>query len=434
MRVQQQQPASNHTTSTMPKTDIFLAIWLLVLPISSIILIPSQKGTTPAYMLSFLSIPFGLLMVPRKRGVYLAYFTLSIVVFVAMNAAAQLGDSVISSLDFSTLTMLNPYENGDVLRPSMFTQSLYMLASLAAFVFIYVFYKKERHDRYAITGAVLLAMYGLYEFVFYLLFNQSGDFLSNRTFGHGGAEGLGSYFQIIHLGGISLERLKSLTGEPSMYAFTVLPFFIYALHTKRKIVAILLFATLMLSTATTAILGLLVYMIARIRYYGIKDRLIWSGLAITLVGVAVGGTIVADFYSQMIVDKVTLTSFSGMDRFTMFTNHLAFFRDAPFWTKMFGIGFGYVRSADMFSTILVNNGLVGLSVFTALFAYPVMLLSRADYRSMGIKLALVVIYVTMMVSVTEYSYLSIWLFLGMAYGELRLQRLHKRGLAEHRNE
>jgi hypothetical protein len=422
MSAQDTQLDNKGTAARTPKVDFFLALWLLVLPISSFILIPSQKGTTPAYLLSFLSIPVGLMLVPRKRGAYAAFLALALVVLAILNAASQLGDSVIGRLDFSNLTMLNPYERAEVLRPSMFTQSLYMVASLAAFAFIFTFYKKERHDRYAITGAVLLAVYGLYEFAFYLAFGSSGDFLSNRTFGHGGDEVLGSAFQIIHLGGMNIERLKSLTGEPSMYAFTVLPFFVYAMHARRKAVSILLFITLMLSTSTTAMLGLLVYAVGRIRYYGFKDSLIWVGLAITLVGVAVGGIIVADFYSQMIVGKLALTGMSGLDRFTQFSNHMAFFRDAPFWTKLFGIGFGYVRSTDMFSTILVNNGLVGLSVLTALFAYPVMLLRKADYRSVGIKLALVVIYVTMMASVPEYSYLSIWLFLGIAYREVHLQR------------
>ena len=37
---------------------------------------------------------------------------------------------------------------------------------------------------------------------------------------------------------------------------------------------------------------------------------------------------------------------------------------------------------------------------------------------MGIKMALVVIYTTMMVSIPEFSFLSTWLFLGIAYKEV----------------
>lgn len=424
MSVPEQYPDKYDVVVRTPRIDLFLALWLLVLPVSSIILIPSQKGTTPAYILSFLSIPIGMILVPRRRGTYLANLTLVIVIFAILNLAAQLGVSIISHLNFSDLTMLNPYEDAELLRPSLFTQSLYMIASLAAFVFVYVFYRKEKHDRSAMAGIGLLALYGLYEFAFYILFHKSGDFLSNRTFGHGGDISPGSAFQTIHLGGFTIERLKSLTGEPSMYAFTALPFFIYALHTKRNLLAALLFVTLMLSTATTAVLGLMIYAIGRFRYYGFKDRMIWGGAAIVLVGVVVGGIVVADFYSQMIVAKFALAHGSGIDRFETFANHMTFFQEAPLWTKLFGVGFGYVRSTDMFSTILVNNGLIGFGVFTSLFAYPVVLLRSRDYRTVGIKLALIVIYVTMMASVPEYSYLSIWLFLGMAYRELQTQRRH----------
>lgn len=147
------------------------------------------------------------------------------------------------------------------MRPTMFTQSLYVLAAASTFFFVKHLYS-VRWDTYLFTGAVVFAIYGLYECAYFLVFGESGDFLSNRTFEAGklfGGVATGSWFQTFQLGPLTVQRLKSLAGEPSMYAFAILPFWIYALHTKRTFTHVLLFITLLLSTSTTAMLGIFVY-------------------------------------------------------------------------------------------------------------------------------------------------------------------------------
>jgi hypothetical protein len=75
----------------------------------------------------------------------------------------------------------------------------------------------------------------------------------------------------------------------------------------------------------------------------------------------------------------------------------------------------------MFTTLLINVGAVGLTLAVALFLYPVLALG-SDERSAGLKAAVLVVLVTLMVAVPEYGYPSIWLFLGMAYAAVAARR------------
>jgi len=85
--------------------------------------------------------------------------------------------------------------------------------------------------------------------------------------------------------------------------------------------------------------------------------------------------------------------------------------------KLFGCGFGYIRSTDLFSTFLFNIGICGLLVYTWLFLKPVLQLPR-NHENTGAKLALVIVYVVSMAWVPEWGYSSSWLFLGIAYARL----------------
>ncbi|MGI0025154.1 MAG: hypothetical protein ACREA4_08425, partial [Nitrososphaera sp.] len=221
----------------MSRHDIYFAVWAIVLPITSIVLLPSIQGTTPAYLFALAAItpPVSLLVIPKEKILPFYYdLALASFGFVALNALAQL------SLAFSTITYfplslpLSATLDADhsiLMRKSMFTQSLYLLAGASTFFFVKHLYC-EKWDNYFVVGAAILGLYGVYECVYFLATGHGGDFLSNRTFGGEkffGEPHPGSRFQTIRLGPFTVQRLKSLTGEPSMYAFTILPFWIYAL-------------------------------------------------------------------------------------------------------------------------------------------------------------------------------------------------------------
>lgn len=409
----------------MSRQDLYFAAWALVLPMTSILLLPSVQGTTPAYLfaLAILFPAISMFVLPREK-IFPFYYRLAtlLLVFLILNSFAQL------SLAFSNILYLPPElplvdtlesDQSVLARKTMFTQSLYLLACISTFVYVRTFYSKT-WDKYFLLGATLLGSYGVYEWIYFLAFGESGDFLSNRDFDAGdpfSERHPGSAFQTLQLGPVTLQRLKSLTGEPSMYAFTVLPFCIYALHTDRTFTHLFLLITLLMSTSTTAVLGIVVYLLVRCWYYGLVDRLAWIIWPIIMLVVALGlsgNAWIVDAYSQIVGDK--LESSSGRNRWDVFLTTLNFFLSGLLFTQLFGIGFGYVRSTDFLSTILVNLGVVGFILTTCSFFYPVWKLGNTE-KEIGIKATLIVIFATMMISVPDYMNSPIWLFLGIAYYE-----------------
>ena len=413
----------------MSRHDIYFSAWAIVLPITSIVLLPSIQGTTPGYLfaLAAISPPVSLFIIPREKILPFFYdLALASFGFVALNALAQLSlaSSTISYFPLS-LPLVDSLDtdNSILMRQTMFTQSLYLLAGASTFFFVKHLYC-ENWDKYFFVGATVLGLYGVYECVYFLTTGDSGDFLSNRIFDSGqlfGETHTGSWFQTIHLGPLTLQRLKSLTGEPGMYAFTILPFWIYALHTKRTAVQGFLLITLVMSTTTTAALGICTYLLIRLIYYGFADKFVYviSGILIFLLAMGLfGNEHILSAYDQIIEDKVTAENQSGASRFANFLTSWEYFLDLPLANQLFGIGFGYIRSHDLVSTVLVNLGIVGFLLTTWIFIYPVVKLGRTQ-REIGIKASLIVIFVTMIFSKPDFAFLSIWLFLGIAYNEIK---------------
>lgn len=411
--------------------DRYFALWGIVLPVSSILALPFLQGTTPAYLLAlFLVLPpvTFLLMGLEDGGRYYRSLLFLALVFAGLTAAAQFALAGSGLRHLSSIPLVDPWDKSIVFRRTLVTQSLYLLAAGCTFVFVRMFYRPE-WDRYLLTGVGLLALYGIFEVAFFAVTGRSGDFLSNRTFGGGWWPG--SAFQTISIGPLLLQRLKSLTGEPSMYAFTVLPFWIYCVHARHRWLGAFLLLTLLLTTSTTALLGIALYLLYRLVRFGPGDRLALAGViagGAVALSVAAGGEFLSDAVRKIILTKLSLGAFSGLARFRSFQAGMDAFLGAPLMTQLFGFGFGYARSTDMLSTLLINLGVVGFLLTAVIFFLPFFALGNG-YREEGLKGALLVVFVTMMVSVPEFSYLSTWLFLGMAYRQLDLERKqHRRTL------
>ena len=415
----------------MSRHDFYFAAWAIVLPITSILLLPSVQGTTPGYLFALAVIcpPISVLVIPKDMLLRFYYdLILFVLLYAALNAIAQLSLSFSQTVHFPLNLPLVESLDTDrriLMRKTMFTQSLYVLAAASTFFFVKHLYS-VRWDKYLFTGAIVFAIYGIYEWTYFLVFGDSGDFLSNRTFAGGifGDVHTGSWSQTIHLGPLTVQRLKSLAGEPSMYAVAILPFWIYALHTKRTFTHVLLFVTLLLSTSTTAMLGIFVYSIVRLYYFGPADKIVFLSLIVFVTLLAMGlfgNPIVLDIYSQIVEDKLTLQSVSGAGRYDNFLNTTDFFLNGSLLTQVFGIGNGYVRSTDFFSTVLVNLGVVGLIMTTWIFVYPVLKLGKTE-AEVGLKAAVIAMFITIMVAVPEYTILPLSLFLGIAYSYISKPR------------
>lgn len=144
-----------------------------------------------------------------------------------------------------------------------------------------------------------------------------------------------------------------------------------------------------------------------------------------------GNATILDIYSQLVEDKVTLQSTSGAGRYGSFLVTTDFFLNSSLLTQVFGIGNGYVRSTDFFSTILVNLGVVGLVMTTWIFIYPVLKLGNTE-AEVGLKAAVLTVFITLMVAVPEYTILPLSLFLGIAYSYISRPRSLLSGVSRSR--
>lgn len=399
------------------RANRFFYAWALVLPIQSVLVVPFVQGTTAGnlFALALLFPPIALLVMSfdGARNFYRTLLWI-VVIFVAFTAIAQLSLASLGLRSLWRLHLIDPLDKTVVLRTTLFTQSLYLLAAVTTLVFVRWFYRRQ-WDRWLLAGAILLALYGIYEVCFFAVAHRPGDFLSNRMFG--GGYHPGSWFQTIALGPILMQRLKSLTGEPAMYAFTILPFWIYALHTGRMKTHWLLLLSLLLTASTTALLGIALYLVMRVAWFQKIDRftLLAAAGLLTVAGLwAMDVKFVVDAVDKVLIRKFSLESVSGMARFTIFQHDIGNFLDAPLTVQLFGVGWGYTYGSTMFGTLLINAGVIGLCLATAAFLYPIFRLGN-DVREQGLKAAVLVILVTLMAAVPEYGYQSTWLFLGIAY-------------------
>jgi len=403
--------------------DLYFLLWAPFMLVQSVVVLP-VKGATLGYLLALLS-PMVVLFFGDKnnRNRYIKLFILCVFFYCIITFLNQLGN-IIFDLTHNNLTLVDQTDTRFYFRKTLFTQSLYLLAGFLTFLYIKLFYQNI-WDKYIFIGTGFLAFYGIYEVLYFLIFGERGDFLSNRIVGSGELAHIDGLFQTINIGGISIMRLKSLTGEPSMYSFTILPFCIYAFHTERYKIAALLFSTLVLSTSTTAILGIMLYIFFNTIFMKVTRK--WLNGIFIFIVVILGFIFffleeLQILYQTMVINKITLQHDSGISRFGAFIRHLSYYiTDMNLWSQLVGLGFGTVRSTDLVSTLLVNTGIIGFFTFTAVFFYPILKLKN-NYRNNGIKISLIVIYVTAMISVPEFGYLSVWIFLGIAYHQLNFER------------
>lgn len=402
-------------------SGFFFPLWALVLPITSVLMLPGIQGTTPGNLFALLLLTPGVaLLVMGFSGATNFYRDLAkfALIYVSLNAMGQLSLATLDFPGFGTAQLVNPLDRSVLLRSTLFSQSLYLLTAMVTFTYIKNSYRPA-WDKWFMAGAVFLAIYGVYEIVFFLATGSPGDFLTNRRFGDGGFAG--SAFQTMAVGPLVIQRFKSLTGEPSMYAFTMLPFWIYALHTGRKYIHWFLLVTLLLTLSTTAYVGIGLYCVLRLIFLRGRDKslilllafILLGGLTAAVMGIQ-GNPEILKLFDSLFVEKLSGHGASGSDRFGGFRAAMTLFDELPWPNQLVGIGFGYVRSTDFFSTILVNMGIIGLIIFLLIFLIPVFKLGSTN-KEIGLKSALLVLMTVAMISVPEYSYLSTWLFLGIAY-------------------
>jgi hypothetical protein len=408
-------------------SDMFFKLLLLIAPIQSILLTPVQ-GTTPATILILMA-P-AILVSGNVRYIKVMTFVIGFVLLYGLGMALSLSGYLIDEPDLSSVVVIRDIYIYGWMRQSNLTQGLYLMIPAMFTYFTYKYYQ-ESFLKFAFYGILALAFYGFYEFIYFAIYRENGDFLSNRNFGDltaasaGAGDGeagfaTGSLLQISNLFGPGFMRLKSLVGEPSMYALTVTPFVVYAFARRWWLIFAILMLSLVLGSSSTAIIGLGVGM----GYFFLRTH--QSAAVYVLASVIIVALLyytsidVQDRLDALIFQK--LDSGSGGQRITSFINHAAVAFDGNILRTLFGIGFGTVRSTDMLSNLLANVGVVGLLAYSAVLLAPILLLKRMGDTD-AIVAALLSIFVMEMVAVAEYAYLPPWFMVALGYARIRQQRL-----------
>jgi hypothetical protein len=397
--------------------EYYVAFWCLTMPITSFVVVPAVPGSIIAYLLAFGSLGFVFSKIGHGEvsGPMLGYikiFGISLGIWLILLCGSQIGDLLNPQLDIQGMYTVSD-ETTNVLRSSLFTQSLYLLACV--FIALYFrYFLPEAWLKYVYWGAWLLVIYGLYDWTYYLVFHESGDFIANRKFGE--SDHPGSWSQGLDVGGLSLLRLKSCLGEPSFLSAVVIPYLFMAIEGKRKYLAILLFISAILSTSTTVYFGLSVAIFIQALWSEKSRMTSLAILALVILTVVAMALVLPDTYRFLFEDKLSGDTTSGQDRLKNFEDYEILFSNFGPINWIFGVGFGYLYFSLLWS-ITANTGLLGISTFLYAFLKPAYLLPREN-RSEWLKISMVAFVVVVAITLTELFIPTTWMILGLAYRRL----------------
>ena len=399
-----------------------MPLWCLVMPITSLLVVPSIQGTIPAYLMAFASLA---LVLPSRenawfesqRARYLSIALLLAGLWLLLFCASQLAHILSDRRSFGDLSLIRPDDQRVLLRPAAFTQTLYFSACICTALFFRFFFRAE-WMRYVFWGAWFLALYGIYEWFFFLLFKEPGDFIANRMYG----DHPGSWSQTMQVGPFTLLRIKSTFGEPSWFSAAVVPYFFFALEYRRRLLAVALLFCIVFSTSTSVFAG---YTFAIIFYVVLKRKLNVSLLAAVLLFAAAFAALYflfPDTFHEMFTAKLRGENLSGQGRAEVSAAAADAERTFTLLNRLFGIGFGY-NYGGVHSAVLMNTGWIGMAVYCYAFLKPVLLLPT-DNDGIPFKVSLATLFVLFYISVSELFLPTTWMFLGLAYWQLDKRRAH----------
>lgn len=396
---------------------IYLSLLLCIAFIVSVVVYQKISLTVPSYLLVYLFAPvFIWRSYFTDQKLLKELFQLAIV-FLILNLLAQFHVYLFSVTLDPSLRLTDMAEPAKtLLRSTLFGQSIYLFAGILCYLYL-KYYATSSHIRYLFIGLRILVILGFLEFILFQITGVNGDLISNRIFNN--KPGSGSLFQTITLGGHRMQRIKSLTGEPSMFAFSLVPFWILCIPLKRYVDFGVFGLALLLSFSTSAYLGIIILLFGAC----LADRRLLKPMLyivpvclLILAALYVFSPAVNKLVHSVFIDKFSGTNQSGSERSSYFLNQFNYWKDQlNVIGKFIGIGFGYVRSTDFLSTLLVNNGIIGVCLFTWFyFKHAFVSLKNIQVKKYYI-IALLAAFMILMGSVPEFAYLSIWILLSLPY-------------------
>lgn len=394
---------------------IGVVLWCSTLGILSFLVLPSVQGTVPAYLFAFAFVPICLAYLndndPDRLAAYIRDWLILGAFWGFFFVTSQLGyffsgAGLVKGMNYisADTTML--------FRKSMFTQSMYLVACFATFTF-FRHWPLGRIGKVFFAAAWVVALYGIYEWLYYLATGSSGDFIVNRTFDSVDGSHTASWVQGTRVAGLDLMRVKSTLGEPSFLSAVAVPFFFAAYLLQKRILAAALLFCIVFSWSSSAYAGVFVGLVL-LCLFGEGHRrsamLVLAAAAIVMCGIIV---FLPDVFQGMVVDKLTGMNESGADRMDLSEMRSMGLGELSIWNRVFGIGYGYVYSSVWLATI-DNVGWAGAVLFSAFFLSPfIILYLRRSFSVWGF--GCVVLFVLFVVNVAELYLPTTWAFLGLAW-------------------
>lgn len=245
-------------------------------------------------------------------------------------------------------------------------------------------------------------------------------------------DSIGSVNQSISIMGNKIVRIDSTFPEPSMLTLFLAPImgvYIYEIIQKQEIKKIIFVvmgvgiellnqASSFIIGMAAAVIGILGIQILKYVKYGAVIKISKKKLIINFAGLffilfIFKNLLVKDI--TLFLNKLTIRHDSGIIRFRTMQLALQAFKNNP----ILGIGFGTMRSMDLFSSWLGQIGIMGL----VLYFVPVGFLSIRLLRQYKVecnKLFLLIFAYNMIMftTVPEFRFLFIWVYYAMAFYEI----------------
>lgn len=234
-------------------------------------------------------------------------------------------------------------------------------------------------------------------------------------------------------GGIGFIRVYSVTQEPSMLAYFLIPMLALSISlgknildiTHKVVFILLIILTAILSTSTTFFVGLaalilkiifdkLLLLIKNItdekEKIGYILPIIFFLFILLLIVVINLNPIIKDSLITGSYDKFLGNNLSGKERSSIFRLHINAALNYPF----LGIGFGTARGKDLFSTWLCNTGFIGMGIFIFYLYKIITKLKTISKLSYGLSNYIFVLFICAFTSVPEPYNLFIWIIFAAA--------------------
>lgn len=305
-----------------------------------------------------------------------------------------------------------------------FTQYMYLFH---AFVMMYIFYKLLSDKTMTISNCWKCIDY-MYLTVICIGFIQLvlPVNIFNSIFKN---DCIGSVNQKILIMNQEIVRIDATFPEPSMLTLFLVPIigiYLYEIIEKQNFKKIIFFilgviiellnqASSFIIGIVSIIIGILIVQITKYTKYKKtikidKQKLIINCAIIFLIVYTFKNLIIKDIL--LFLSKLTMRHDSGMTRFQTMQLAIQAFRKNP----LLGIGFGTMRSMDLFSNWLGQLGIVGMLLYLMpIGSLLINLLKQTEVESNKLFLLIFVYNIIMFAAVPEFRFLFIWMYYAMAF-------------------